>query len=58
MEFYVVVSRKLVNTAFDAAARRWVEEMPGCPVVAADAQLVVSAIVGRPRWRIFRFGTP
>ena len=52
MEFYVVVTRKLVTPLSDAAAQAMVEEMARLPVVPADAQLVVSAISGSREWRI------
>jgi predicted nucleic acid-binding protein len=52
MEFYVVVTRKLVTPLSEAAAQAMVEEMARLPVVPADAQLVVSAISGSREWRI------
>ena len=52
MEFYAVVTRKLVTPLSEAAAQAMVEEMARLPVVPADAQLVVSAISGSREWRI------
>jgi len=56
MEFYAVVTRKLVTPLSEAAAQAMVEEMARLPVVPADAQLVVSAILGQPRMAHFALG--
>jgi predicted nucleic acid-binding protein len=51
-EFYAVVTRKLATPLPADDAEAMVRQLSALPVVAIDASLVASAIVGSREWRI------
>jgi predicted nucleic acid-binding protein len=51
-EFYAVVTRKLATPLPAEDAEAMVRQLSALPVVAIDASLVASAIVGSREWRI------